>query len=315
MNKFVKLLMACGIMLCSTACGVHLEEGEEFWGKEVGFSSNWMWQYTPDTLWQTLVFEPNEDEFERDLSLAIYYINPKTGKTEKLPMTMELYANGGRCADSKFVVHAGQEEVKLGLVLLESIESGTYQMALKVLDPGDLDEINNQQTNADMDALIEWKVCRSTRMNPANEILMITGIVIASLLALWLCVLQFIFFPRFSFSDLNVFFFDEGSRKGGDSRTIKRARKVVLTNMAKKQSALSRIFTGKVIYIENRFVVNNIELTSAGSQGLYIKEIVELGQTPAYRLVGGMVSSVNGPKRPYVVKVQRSMKEIHLSIC
>ncbi|MBP5394780.1 MAG: hypothetical protein J6Y18_02590 [Candidatus Methanomethylophilaceae archaeon] len=90
--------------------------------------------------------------------------------------------------------------------------------------------------------------------NPLATGTSILGFILLAALALWLAVLQYMFYPRFSVKSLQL----SDPAPYMARKTIRRARQVILTSKQQKQGFLNQLFTGKIIYEINDIWTSDI---------------------------------------------------------
>lgn len=319
MKKFAYISCCMLLAAIMSGCGNgDVREFDEFFGKQVAYRSDFLWsKYTPDTLKQTLVFEQVEDAFTKPITLGLFEVrdsvseNQESVKSISEPVGKEitLLVNGVPQKGSTFVVQPGTKELELGVVFTRGLaEERDYYWDLKVLDAGDLDMINESLTTIEIPKLLTWEAEYDTEMNPLKELVLWICAIIAALLVLWFAVVRWIVFPTFSFSVLQIAYFEGENRKGREDCTLRGARKVVCDASPKYQSGLNRFFCGRIVYLTNQFWATPVEFTPCGSNGLNVHETVKLGERAAYRM-GSMITPQNGPRKPFIVKKVASETE------
>ncbi|MCQ2320391.1 MAG: hypothetical protein MJZ91_03550 [Bacteroidales bacterium] len=241
-----KLLVVFATLSLFASCQKDNEKQVYFWG-QTDYYEDFLWKHYQDTIMtQTLTFETGEDQFTKPLCFELYTIDNNTGAY--IPVDAEavkLYKNGEPCADNKLIVNPGEAEVVAGVMFDHKAPEGKYNWFLKVTDSGDLDMINNTMTSAgEIPMLIEWNAKKNDIMNPLAETVMIIGIFILILLLMWLGLLKKIFFPTFRVS--KAVLVDPAPYMC--QKRLNGCRLFVLTNKAKKQSFINKLFTGKIEY-------------------------------------------------------------------
>lgn len=306
------LLVFATILLAG--CGKQVQEFGSYWGKQTSFKNFLWYKYTPDTITQTLYFNVGEESFTKPLVLGLFEtnVNYETGEetVNIVGDEVELFVNGKLSEDKKFKVLPSDKELTLGVVFSNGAKEGDYYWNLVVIDAGDLDMINDYLTTTKIPILVSWKADYATKMNPLAVILLLLCAVIVVLLVLWLAVLQWIIFRRFRFSDLQIVYMDDGSRKGMQTISLSGARKVILSAQYQSQSIINRIFTGRIEFIENKFWTDKVEINPVDSQSVTFDK----GASTLYRTKSAMILMKNNARNPFVVQKSNATMQANISI-
>lgn len=105
--------------------------------------------------------------------------------------------------------------------------------------------------------------------NPLKTALTIAAIVIVGTLLLWLLVLKFIFIPVIKASRVEIL----GPGSYYVPKKIKGVRKVIMTSRRENQGLLSRIFTGKILYIRADHFTPPIEILPASGKKIRLRSL------------------------------------------
>lgn len=310
-----------GILLLATmmiSCQESIKEYGHFFGKQVAYRTDFLWsKYVPDTLKQTLSFEHEGIAYTQPITLGLYeVVNDSLGQEIENAVgdEIELYVDGKRCAGSTFIVRPEDNELTLGVVFVRGkAKERDYYWALRVVDVGDVDMINESLITNSVPLVLTWKAEYDTKTNPLKEGLIWLCIIIAALICLWLAALQWIVFPRFAFDNLQVVYMDGDNRKGREDCSLHGARKIICSANPKSQSALSRLFSGRIEYLTNQFWETPVVMTPCGSSGIAVGEELKAGNASTYRM-SAMITPQNGPRRPFVIKKTRSDMTANISI-
>ena len=192
---------------------------------------------------------------------------------------------------------------------------GTYRLFMKILDCGDLDQINGEEAKVGniISTGLEWQVKYEYGLNPLLVGLIWMCIAIATLLALWFALIRWIVFPTFAFDNLQVTYFDGETRKGREDCSLHGARKIICSASPQSQGGLNKLFCGRIEYLTNTFWTTPVEMTPCGSDGIAVNEDIKAGEAATYRMTS-MITPQNGPRRPFIVKRVRSEMTASVSI-
>ncbi|MCQ2337034.1 MAG: hypothetical protein MJ010_07655 [Paludibacteraceae bacterium] len=241
MKKYT--LIIC-IALSAVLCGCVEEESGSYWG-ETTYYNDFLWKkHEPVKMEQTLVFDFNEDA-QRLLQDAVFSFEvvERNAEGEFVPATdIALYANGVKCESNVFKITVKDKELPLCVIFNDDAREGNHTLFLRELGDNSLSRVEYTELG---DGFV---VKKTDCINPLKLGLTWFLIVIACLLLLWIIVLRYVFFPRFSVKKLNV-------SSGDNYKTInlRGVHKVVFTIRKCSQNSLAGFFTGKIIYITNDF--------------------------------------------------------------
>jgi hypothetical protein len=240
-NVCFKLIFCLICVTIFNSCVTELE------GEDLGVSihyDNFLWnEYTPDTLKKAITIEANG--FDQPVVLGVF--NQEDGKP--VGKEIEIFSNGERCTDNQILVRPGDTLLNLGFVYTTS-EDSKNQWIFKVVDPGDLDCINDKVAKANQ-RLPEMlmKAERKHVVNPLAKIVRWTTIIFFSIVIFWLFVSRCIIWRSTKFSKVSIDY-------GNGTKLIKMTGcyELVCTNDPKmKDSTWKRIFVGKRQFEYNDF--------------------------------------------------------------
>lgn len=117
----------------------------------------------------------------------------------------------------------------------------------------DMDRINGTETMSGERVISEWNFKHDKKWNPLKIGLSISGVVVLFCLFLWFLFIKRIVYPVIKLSRIEV-------KETSENKRINRYRKVVFCSNKKYQSVLSKILTGKILYISNNIWINDWEL-------------------------------------------------------
>ncbi len=220
-------------------------------------------EYGPDTL--SLCMSPEANgEAVRDGAAAVMQVTSREGID-----SYKVLVDGKEAPDGKFTLSAEAPVSDISVVFLPSTPGGTYHFDLKMPEYRNIDRINNIAAE---DFAPSLRARYAPSMNPLLKALIWTGVVLVILLVLWFAVFRSIFFPTVS----RISYLTVDKPYYGHYR-IRGARKVILSSVPVRQSAINRLFTGKVINKVNEtwktpavFLPNKKGLKLASERGAYV---------------------------------------------
>ena len=206
-------------------------------GKATWYDSFLFWGASdPDTLSVDLKAIFN-DEAQKDGSLVQLQI-----KDEEDNNDFKLLYNGHLLNDSKITIRSNYKSSCLSIVFNPTAKEGKRYLTIKATAKQELDNINSQpveqyQLTLRSKYVVNW--------NPLKTILMWLGILILATLILWFLIVKHFIYPSIGVKTIQINdpYFSKVNIKG--------KRRVVFTNKTMKQSLLSRVFTGEILYKKN----------------------------------------------------------------
>lgn len=239
-------------LVCLTACS---GENKGFYiGKStsykpfLGVRYDWQKERLPE---QTLELEMGEYHFTKPVVLQVVYCQDKD--KEYKPAGTLVTISGKNVLNDLVTITPSDETVRLRFRFnkqgVKDVQSATYKLSLKILDPGDLDQINGQQAKAGqiIDTSVLWRVKYEEVMNPLLKGIIWFLIVFASCVVIWIVVIKPVRYPVFKMRRLEL----QDPEPYSATVMLRGWRQVVLTAQPKKQSFLSVLFTGKIKYCVN----------------------------------------------------------------
>lgn len=255
-SKRIQLLLVFCLLASLTSCEKKVEDGNAptRWGKE-NYYDKFLWkEHVPDTLYRTIEFDFNQDarnHMDKPLRLGLF---KKTDSGKMLPVTeseMEVFVDGKKCPNNIIDVDPQTDQMKVGIVFKPNAENKVHHWFFRAVDDGGLERINDMAPDAfnnDNASLMDIEVEKHQVMNPLKEGVLITGFILLAALVVWLFVLKRIFFPVFRVGRVVL----TDPVPYNSMKQLKRYRKLVLTNKPQKQSAINKLFTGKIQYELNQ---------------------------------------------------------------
>jgi len=204
----------------------------------------------------TFSFVPQwSPEAQRAGSSATFTLKDSEGRNDFVVLM-----NGEKLANGTFTLTGeNTAPVELEICFNKNAQQGRRLLALQAVSCADLSRIGDTSPAESFQFMLEAKFTKC--WNPLQKILLWLGILLLAGLLVWFLLLKNMFYSRFKrvsrFTITDPYY---------SSRKIHGARRLVLTNRQRKQSALNRLFTGKIIYEVNSMWASDvvIEPTSAG---------------------------------------------------
>lgn len=259
-NRYIILTLFLGILY---SCKEEVD-ATMLWGKTDYYTDFLFHDYEPVKMNKTVCFEMNEDANGRigNVKFGIYKMK-ENNSYEIVKNEIRLYKNDVLCENNILLITPQDKEIMLGIEFTPEAEEGVHKWFLKVLDNGGFDRINEYSMEEDgFPLLLEWKAEKNDITNPLKLGLNISGIVLFGALIVWIFVLKPILFPQFKIGNIQ---FTNGTYFS--TKRIYGARKLVVTNTSRKQSAINQLFTGKIVYEKNKFWPDEWEIHPKGKGG------------------------------------------------
>lgn len=231
------------------------------WGRTDYYTDFMFYKYEPVRMTKIICFDANEDS-EGRVGNVKFSLFKMSNDSTYVPVKEEilLYKNDTLCCDNILERTPQDKEVKLGIEFTPTAKEGTHKWFLKVLDNGGFDRINDYSTeDGALPLLLEWKAEKNDISNPlAMGLGWLLAILMGALLV-WLFVLKPMMYPTFKVGNIQII-----SGSYYSTKKINKARKLVVTSSAKRQSFVNKFFTGKIIYERNEMWKDEWELHPKG---------------------------------------------------
>ena len=216
--------------------------------------------YYPEFLWtdsnnipiyKTLVLDWNDDsqnDPQTDITLKFCDNNgcdiPKN--------ELKIFADDTCLDNNTITIKSKIDSIKLKFEFSPEAEDGVHQGFIKVINTSNLVRVDNtylaEEKNPD---IYQWTFQFTKLMNPLAKLIMWIGIIIGSILLIWLCILKKIIYPQFPKFRKQMLIRKNGQIIQQSNIILTGARKAIVSNRTEKQSILNRIFCGKIAYIQN----------------------------------------------------------------
>lgn len=207
-------------------------------GKATWYDSFLFWGASnPDTLSVDLKAVFNEEAKKDAASVHLLAMDADEKTDFKLFYNNQLVENGKIMISSK-----ENTSSILSVVFNPKAHEGNRYLNVKVVAKQELDKINDQPVEQYQLTLRSKYV---EKWNPLKTILMWLGIFILAALVLWLLIVKHFIYPSIGVRTIQINdpYFSRVNVKG--------KRRVVFTDKNMKQSLISRIFTGEILYKKN----------------------------------------------------------------
>lgn len=256
MKKIYGILLLAATLMGLSAC--KWDESKGFYiGKSTSYPSfcgvhyDWLEDRLPE---QTLELQMGELEFSNPIILQVVYKKDKD--KEYKPAGKLLTITGENVVNDLITIYPKEQTKKLKFRFnkhgVQGVKSARYTLALRVENPGDLDQINGQQAKRGLilDSDLMWVVNYEEVMNPLLKGIIWFLILVAAGLLIWIFVIKPIRYPVFKMRRLEL----QDPEPYSASIMLRGYRQVVLTSKPKQQNFLSILFTGKIKYCVNSTV-------------------------------------------------------------
>ena len=249
------------------SCTKNEVDNSMLWGKTDYYTDFLFHDYEPVKMTKTICFETNEDANGR-VSNVKFGLYKKVEEDSYIPVADEirLYKNNELCRENTLLITPQDKEVQLGIEFTPKAEEGVHKWYLKVLNNGGFDRINEYTMDEEsLPLLLEWKAEKNDVINPLKLGMFFFLLTLLGLLLVWFLVMKSILYPTFKIGNIQ---FTNGTYFS--TKRIYGARKLVVTNSSKKQSAINKMFTGKIVYEKNEFWPDEWEINPSGKGGRLI---------------------------------------------
>ena len=262
-------------------------------------------EYYPAFLWvdanitpvtKTFDFDFSEDAKNDSHSFAEFQFVDNDGKPINTKV-MQVYDNGVQLSENKLRIGSNIDTKDLTFRFSSNASNGKHQGYLKLINHN-LDRLDSQSLMPGQKAdAFQWTLYFDKGMNPLAKGLMWLGILILTLLFVWVLLLKPLFYPRFG-SIQKTF-----NIPGMAPLIIrfKGARMVVLAaSHPKKQSVWNRFWTGKIIYQTHpAFVVPIVFKPSRG------RRVLSKVQAGSYQV---MPNPMPGVGAATIIDIKKNLK-------
>lgn len=152
--------------------------------------------------------------------------------------------------NNQFRVTPSHEKVNIEISFPSGAKKGKHQGYLRLVNHN-LHRLNSSECAGQTADAFQWTVYNSKTMNPLARALMWLGILVVSALLLWFIVIKPIKYPRFPRFKKMVLVKKNGVVAAQFTCNFKGARRVIFATSKQHQSALNKLFTGRIDTVVN----------------------------------------------------------------
>ena len=185
----------------------------------------------------------------------------------------KVYYNDNLVHNEIFVIKSTDDSSILRITMDPSVKQGKYFFDLKMIDNKNLETINDNPSKIYENKI---RLRNDVQWNPLAKALFIIAIILLTLLIVWFIMLKRLFFPTFRVGRYQI------TEPYFVSRRLSGVRKVVFCNSRQSQSALSSLFTGKIIYETNDIWNHEWILTPSAKKGARVTGISQYYEIDPY---------------------------------
>ena len=260
-------------MLCFTSC----KDNGTFWGKTNYYDNFLFVKYEPVRMDQTLVFDFNEDAlqlFNGDVKFEVVEKN-ENGEFV-VAQNIKIFKNHEICLDNVLRINKRDKEVAVGIEFTDDAFDGSHTLFLREIGSSGIDRIDYQELSTGI------CVTKNKDMNPLLLGLMWFLIIVLAACIVWIIFLKPLFYESFKVKSMII------TTNRFKSTSIKGCKQVICTNKKQRQSFVNKIFTGKVVYVQDDFFTTDILITPRDKKTVRVKipigfettsTIVSIGET------------------------------------
>lgn len=166
------------------------------------------------------------------------------------PNDMIVAVDGEKLNNNRFRVTPSHNKVNIEISFPSGAKKGKQQGYLRLINHN-LHRLNNNECAGQTADAFQWTVYNRKTMNPLAKALMWLGFLIALALLLWFIVIKPIKYPHFSKFKKMVLVKKNGVVAAQFTCNFKGARRVIFAAKRQPQSALNKLFTGRINTIVN----------------------------------------------------------------
>lgn len=320
MKKIYGILLFAAALMGLSSC--NLEDSEGFYiGKSTSYPSfcgvdyEWSKDRLPE---QTLEMELGDLKFTSPIVLQVVYKKDKDKDFK--PAGKLLTITGDNVVNDLITISPKEASKNIKFRFnkhgVQGVKSARYTIALRVENPGDLDQINGQQAKRGLilDSDLMWIVNYEEVMNPLLKAIIWIGCIFFACVFIWFVILRRMFFPTFRISTLVLNYTEGGQVKGMSMVNLRNARMVVCAKAPKYQSSFMELLCGRIAYETNEFWERTVEMKPLGAEGVGVMEVSNPEEPLLFRIPPKTITEFNTPKSPYEIKRAKSDKAVKISI-
>lgn len=269
--------------LCFTSC----KDNSTFWGKTNYYDNFLFVKYKPVRMEQTLVFDFNEDaKLLLNGNINFEVLEKNTNSELVVAQNIKLYKNNKECSRNILSINKNDKEVKVGIEFTDNAIDGSHILFLREKGISGIDRIDFQEIGTGI------CVTKNKDMNPLLFVLMWAAITLLILCIVWIIFLKPLVFESFKVRQLTI------TTKLFKSTKIRGCKKVICTNKKHKQSFLNKLFTGKVIYVQDDFFTADLMITPRNKKTVRLKMPLGFETTSSTVSIGETITIKNATVTP-----------------
>ena len=197
----------------------------------------------------TIEFLFNDDAKADKNSFAEFAFVDNEGQAIS-PKDMIVTVDGVKLNNNRFRVTPSHEKINIEISFPSEAKKGKRQGYLRLVNHN-LHRLNNNECVCQTADAFQWTVYNSKTMNPLAKGLMWLGILVIAALLLWFIIIKPLKYPRFPKFKKTVLVKMAGAVVAQFAVNFKGARMVVFANQKQHQSALNKLFTGRIDTVVN----------------------------------------------------------------
>lgn len=206
--------------------------------------------------------------------------------------------NGQPCPDCSFIIQAKEKEATLTLQFHRDANTEKRHFLLSPIAATNLEMVNGLPApDYRMDLAADYDI----NWNPWARALLVIGIILVAAALLWFLVLKRFFFPTFrGVSQLKV------TEPVFAVKKLKGVRRVVIANKLpqKKQSALGKLFKGKIVYFINPSFLQSIITAEPDGRAVRLQTAQNVLCIPLNKLPRGAETELEETDTNLKMKIQ-----------
>lgn len=270
-------------MLCFTSC----KDNGTFWGKTNYYDNFLFVKYEPVRMDQTLVFDFNEDAlqlFNGDVKFEVVEKN-ENGEFV-VAQNIKIFKNQKVCLNNVLTINKSDKEVTVGIEFTDVAKDGSHTLFLREIGSSGIDRIDYQELSTGI------CVTKNKDMNPLLLGLMWFLIIVLGACIVWIIFIKPLLYESFKVKSMII------TTDRFKSTGIKSCKLVVCTNKKQRQSFVNKIFTGKVVYIQDEFFTNDLLITPRDKKTVRVKIPVGFETTSTMLKIGETMTIKNATITP-----------------
>lgn len=266
MRNIKEVLLSCVVICLLSSC-----EGDGVPLGEVRYYPSFLWvdeDITPVT--KTVDFDFSQDAKDDESTFAEFQFVDNDGN----PIStneMQVFVDGKQLVNNTILIKSDVTSIEFLFKFTPTAEEGKHQGYLKLISHK-LERLNSKQLMAGQTVeAFQWTLNYDKLMNPLAKLLICIVVTILICLAIWFIFIRPIKYPKFGGIVKNI------SINGNIRKVVfKGYRQVVLCKQRRNQSTWNKLFMGKILYVENSILLDDIIFTPQMRRGKNIGAIISV---------------------------------------